>query len=808
SPSRCRCFNRNGMKMTFFSVTSGGMFAGWTKLQNAASYGHEIASHTVTHANLSGLSLAQQAAELTNSQNAINANVTTQLCVSLAYPNCASGSDSLTAQYYMVARNCSGVVNPASPGNFMQISCFICGPQGTIQTLANFTSVANSAASMNGWGVYLIHGIDNDGGYSPLPSSILQASVDYFSSNTNRYWVETFGNVARYIKERNDATVVETGSAAASITLQVTHTLDNSIYNYPITVRRPLPAAWPWAIVAQNGAAVPSQIVTNASQPYVMFNVVPNGGEVTISRIDSPGSQFRLVIPSTATEGDGLLAGQGNVAITEVLTNDLVVDLQSSDTSEVTVPSSVILLAGQTNATFDLNIIDDSVLDGDQIATITATAPGYGMTQASITVHDNDAAELIVTLPATASEGDGVLTGAGVVSVATPVGGNIVVNLSSSDTSKLVVPPTTMIPIGQTSAVFNLTIIDDARITGPQIVTVTARVSSATVGYGSITILDNDPLPDHFVWSIVPSPQLIGEPFQVTITAQDAANNTASYFIPVSINALLPTAAPGTNTVLGSPSPDETLYDGDEYVLGYSFTPSTNLVVTHARHYFGDNVSIWTDSGLLVASQDVTSIPGTWVDTPFATPVLLLAGATYRVGVHERNADYFWSDNLPGTFPDGTINQSWWDYGTAFPNQTDDVRWYSVDLRYATDVVSVPVTPSLSGSFTNGTWSGNIAVLQPATNLYLEASVGTGHAGLSAPVTVLGTPKLAIAAAGKSIVLSWPAAAAEFNLEQTSVLSPAPNWTSVLDGQILIGDRYTVTNTISSTNMFYRLAKP
>jgi hypothetical protein len=114
----------------------------------------------------------------------------------------------------------------------------------------------------------------------------------------------------------------------------------------------------------------------------------------------------------------------------------------------------------------------------------------------------------------------------------------------------------------------------------------------------------------------------------------------------------------------------------------------------------------------------------------------------------------------------------------------------------------------LSGNFTNGTWSGNIAVLQPATNLYLEASVGTGHAGLSGPVTVLGTPKLAIAAAGKSIVLSWPAAAAGFNLEQTPVLSPVPNWTGVPGGPAVVGDRYTVTNTIASTNMFYRLAKP
>ena len=142
-------FNQKGFKLTLFSCT-GTMFAGWPTLRNAASYGHEVASHTVTHSDLSGLSLAQQTVELANSQSAINANVTTQKCVTLAYPYCNGGSDSLTAQYYISARNCSGQPNPPSPANFMQISCVVCGSQGTIQTLQNFTNAANNAVAING----------------------------------------------------------------------------------------------------------------------------------------------------------------------------------------------------------------------------------------------------------------------------------------------------------------------------------------------------------------------------------------------------------------------------------------------------------------------------------------------------------------------------------------------------------------------------------------------------------------------------------------------------------------------------------
>jgi oligosaccharide reducing-end xylanase len=276
-------FNRAGFKLTLFSCT-GTLFAGWPTLQDAAARGHEVASHTVTHVSLGGLTDAQQVAELKNSQDAINANVTTQRCVTLAYPFCVEGNDALTAQYYLAARTCSGQIMPSTPANFMSISSYVCGSAGSVQTLQNFTSLANSAASSKGWCVFLIHGLDSDGGYSPLPSATLQQTVNYFSTNQNKFWVQTFGNVVRYIQERNAAFVGETGNDGDRISLQVTNTLDSAVFNYPITLRRPLPAGWPGAAVSQNDQRVPAQMLYVGSTNYVMFDVVPNGGEVVLAR--------------------------------------------------------------------------------------------------------------------------------------------------------------------------------------------------------------------------------------------------------------------------------------------------------------------------------------------------------------------------------------------------------------------------------------------------------------------------------------------------------------------------------------------
>jgi oligosaccharide reducing-end xylanase len=280
-------FDAKGFKLTLFSVVgaTSGMFPGWSKLQNAAAKGHEIASHTLTHPNLAQLPDSQQTTELKDSQAAINANVSGQKCLTLAYPYCVEASEALTSQYYIAARTCSGQIVPSTPANFMNISSVGCGPLGSpVATFQDFTNTANQALIARGWCVYLIHGIDNNGGYSPLPSATLQTSVNYFSANRDKFWVETFGNVVRYIKERDAASIRETASGDNSITLQVTDHLDRSIYNHPITLRRPLPANWPDAVVSQNHQPVSAQIVDVASKKYVMFDVVPDGGDVIISK--------------------------------------------------------------------------------------------------------------------------------------------------------------------------------------------------------------------------------------------------------------------------------------------------------------------------------------------------------------------------------------------------------------------------------------------------------------------------------------------------------------------------------------------
>lgn len=285
-------FNEFGFPLTLFTITNPGQEfwpVNWNGLQNAAYQGHEIASHSVTHTSFAGMADSMQLFELKNSQYTIDTHIKGQKCVTLAYSFCCTGNSSLVEQYYLAARVCAGNIENKTPRNFLSISSIICGNLGLVKTEQDFKTKADDVASSQGWLVYLIHGIDNDGGWSPLSSNVLRVSLQYLDAHRDKFWVSTFGNVARYIRERNCLSLIETSKKDSSITLQVSDTLDNELYNIPVTIRRPLPQNWPSVIALQNGLPIHTSIVEVDSTQYVMFDVVPDGGNITLIRNETIG---------------------------------------------------------------------------------------------------------------------------------------------------------------------------------------------------------------------------------------------------------------------------------------------------------------------------------------------------------------------------------------------------------------------------------------------------------------------------------------------------------------------------------------
>lgn len=66
----------------------------------------------------------------------------------------------------------------------------------------------------------------------------------------------------------------------------------------------------------------------------------------------------------------------------------LLVNLASDSTTNLTLPASVTIPAGQISATFTVNAVDDGIIDGNQTVKITATAFGLQSANKSLTVTD------------------------------------------------------------------------------------------------------------------------------------------------------------------------------------------------------------------------------------------------------------------------------------------------------------------------------------------------------------------------------------------------------------------------------------
>ena len=105
---------------------------------------------------------------------------------------------------------------------------------------------------------------------------------------------------------------------------------------------------------------------------------------------DNESLALSLALRSQVSEAAANIEKGGMVSIPGQLSSNLLVTLESSDTSELQVPSTVFIFAGQTSAVFNLTPINDTAVDGTQTVTLSARAAGFIGATATVVVHDDE----------------------------------------------------------------------------------------------------------------------------------------------------------------------------------------------------------------------------------------------------------------------------------------------------------------------------------------------------------------------------------------------------------------------------------
>ncbi|MEO7098199.1 MAG: M36 family metallopeptidase [Luteolibacter sp.] len=347
------------------------------------------------------------------------------------------------------------------------------------------------------------------------------------------------------------------GSANASVSLDSVAATDTIIY---------LSSSAPAKITVPASVTVPAGQISASFDLTIIDDGIADGNRMIAITGASQGNTarsvqvmvaddeilpFSLTVPTTAIEGAG---GQtGTLTLGAPASGIITIDLSSSDTTELTVPATVVFQPGQTVVTFPIAVVDDAQIDGTQSATITASVPRWRDATADMLVTDNENHNLTLSGPYSGYEGT---TSTGTVSLSGTLPTALTITLNSSNPAQFSVPATLTIPAGQTSVTFAATVVDDAATDGTQLVTISASSPTFTIASTTAYAYDNDV--HHFGISTIASPQKSGVPFSMTVSARDINNSV----ITVS-SAVVTLSASGNNgTMAVTPAGNITLSSG------------------------------------------------------------------------------------------------------------------------------------------------------------------------------------------------------------------------------------------------------
>lgn len=455
-----------------------------------------------------------------------------------------------------------------------------------------------------------------------------------------------------------------TASPAPASNLSVTLTSsDTSEATVPATVT---------ILAGQTSVTFPLTIVNDAlldGTQSVTITATGAGyaaGSGTIAINDNETATLTVTAPASATEGVGTVTGTVNISAAPG--KAVAVALTSGDPASLQVPSTVTVPAGQTSANFTITIIDDSKINGTRPVLITAHVANWTDGTATTNVLDNENTNLVVTLPASVTEG---ATGSGTATISGTLTSALTVSLVSNNTSRLTVPATVTIPAGSTSATFTLTAPDNALTDGTATVTITASASGLTNGTANTSVLDNDV--HHYAIGAIGSPQTKGGAFSVTITAKDVnsvtiANYTGTASLSASGTGGADTITPTVTTafVAGVWTGNVTVNTFDTNVvltasdgLGHTGSSNTFTVGIGSLHHFAWNTissprATRTPSSATITAQDI----GNNTATSFTGTAALNCGfASRSVGTGTGSSSTNQIVNLaPGTLIDSASN--------------------------------------------------------------------------------------------------------------------------------------------------------
>ncbi|HVT88475.1 MAG TPA: M36 family metallopeptidase [Tepidisphaeraceae bacterium] len=380
-----------------------------------------------------------------------------------------------------------------------------------------------------------------------------------------------------------------------------------------------------------------------------------------------------LTLPQNVREDDGTVVA--NLDISAALPTDLQVALVSSNPSRLSVPATILIPAGQTSVPLELSIQNNSLLDGTEAINISATSASVNTANRSITIHDDESATLNLSIPASATEGIGTVVGT-VTSSAAPTR-DVAIQLVAMTNGRVTVPASVILKAGQTSANFNISVVDNGIIDGREVAIIVANVENWMIAGAPITVKDND--------------------------ATLSISTPASGWEGQTLNT-------GTVRIGGTLGSDLIVHLLSNDATELSVPATVTIVKGQTSATF--NLSLLGD-GLKDGSQTVQ----------MNASAISLGLASSNIVVHDSDLDHLMFDTINGPKTAATA------FGVtahAFNIANEQIAVFAGGATIGATGLggALSITP-VSATFSNGVWTGNVTVNAVDAGVALSASVGS-----------------------------------------------------------------------------------
>jgi peptidoglycan/xylan/chitin deacetylase (PgdA/CDA1 family) len=263
----------------------------WDEIRSHAARGHEFASHMVTHPRLAALDEVNTLYELEKSRDELMNQLGQKHIFSGEIPYGTENKRAIdyAIKVYPALRN--DMREPflkeihrssrENPGSFIDAEYLQWQRGATTRTPMPMMNswIDTAAVHDNMWLVLVFHGVDGIG-WEALTSEALKEYFQYIKSK-DELWIATFGDVARYMRQRMNANV-EVEKKGREIIVNVAHSLDTSFYNIPLTLKTYIPKRW--KEVQINRGDMTSVVIPGADKEgkFIVYQVLPNKGSVIL----------------------------------------------------------------------------------------------------------------------------------------------------------------------------------------------------------------------------------------------------------------------------------------------------------------------------------------------------------------------------------------------------------------------------------------------------------------------------------------------------------------------------------------------